>query len=127
MRLLLVDDDPSCGSSCRPTFDGVRPWSVEEADERRRGGRRRSQRRLPDVVVLDIAHARHDGLELCRRLKADAADERRSPVVLLTGSDAPAAAASSAGADAYLRKPFRPLELLGVDRAASPASATACR
>jgi ribonuclease P protein subunit RPR2 len=32
----------------------------------------------------------------------------------LTGSDAPAAAARSAGADGYVRKPFRPLELLAL-------------
>ena len=111
LRLLLVDDDPSLRKLLSATLDGFdleleEAASAEEADAA-------IERQLPDVVVLDIAMPGTDGLELCRRLKAGAADER-VPVVLLTGSDAPAAAAEQCGADAYLRKPFRPLELLGV-------------
>src|SRR5262245_44598965 len=54
-----------------------------------------------------------DGLELCRGLRSRPGT-RTVPIVLLTGSDAPAEVAAQVGADAYLRKPFRPLELLGV-------------
>jgi cyclic di-GMP phosphodiesterase len=111
VRLLLVDDDPSLRKLLSATLDGFdlqleEAASAEEADVA-------IERQLPDVVVLDIAMPGTDGLELCRRLKA-APRTSELPVVLLTGSDAPVAAAEQCGADAYLRKPFRPLELLGV-------------
>jgi response regulator RpfG family c-di-GMP phosphodiesterase len=69
----------------------------------------------PDVIVLDVRMPRTDGLVLCRKLKDDPAT-RVIPVVMLTGDDAlqTEAAARAAGADAFLRKPFRPLELLGL-------------
>jgi ribonuclease P protein subunit RPR2 len=55
-----------------------------------------------------------DGLELCRRLKADP-ETKGIPVVLLTGSEGGTRVeADSAGADAFVRKPFSPLELLAV-------------
>jgi ribonuclease P protein subunit RPR2 len=54
-----------------------------------------------------------DGLAFCRRLKEEAATCEIG-VVLLTGLDDVEHVAASAGADAFLRKPFRPLELLTV-------------
>src|SRR5439155_15714239 len=70
-------------------------------------------RRPPDAVVLDVALPGSDGLSFCRRLKADPKTSH-IPVVLLTGADeATEATAREASADAFLRKPFSPLELLG--------------
>jgi response regulator RpfG family c-di-GMP phosphodiesterase len=69
---------------------------------------------LPDVVVLDVGMPGVDGLAFCRRLKADPST-REVPVVLLTGADeATREAAQTAGAEALIRKPFSPLELLAV-------------
>src|SRR4051794_41479043 len=54
------------------------------------------------------------GLELCEELKADPAT-REIPVILLTGSTGgTSAAAKRVGAEAFVRKPFSPLELLAV-------------
>ena len=58
VRLLLVDDDPGLRKLLRPTLDGVRRRG-RGGRERRRGGRRDRSVELPDVVVLDVAHARH--------------------------------------------------------------------
>jgi ribonuclease P protein subunit RPR2 len=56
-----------------------------------------------------------DGLSFCRRLKL-APGTSGIAILLLTGSDDAAGevAARAAGADAYLRKPFSPLALLGL-------------
>jgi len=68
----------------------------------------------PDVVVLDVWMPGMDGLAFCRKLKGDAST-RDIGVVLLTGADQGTEnAAEEAGADAFLRKPFSPLELLSV-------------
>ena len=69
-------------------------------------------RTRPDVVVLDVVMPGPSGLELCRRLKENP-DTKGIKVVLLTGSEtATSADGAAAGADAFLVKPFSPLELL---------------
>jgi putative two-component system response regulator len=69
-------------------------------------------RERPDVVILDVAMPKMDGLEVCRRLKADP-DVRLTPVVLVTGlSDIDDRIRGiKAGADEFLTKPVHPHEL----------------
>jgi two-component system response regulator MprA len=59
----------------------------------------------PDAVVLDVMLPVLDGLEVCRRLRADG---DRVPVLMVTARDAIAdrVAGLDAGADDYLVKPF---------------------
>lgn len=66
----------------------------------------------PDVVLLDVRLGGDlDGLEVCRRLKADEPD---LPVIFLSGlADASDVERGyEAGGTAYLTKPFSPLELI---------------
>jgi response regulator RpfG family c-di-GMP phosphodiesterase len=110
MRVLLVDDDAAFRVLLRTTFE-VFDIDVEEAGDagEAEGAIRRFQ---PDVVVLDVRLPGMDGLALCRRIKADPANDGLG-VVLLTGSDGGTQqAADDVGADTFLRKPFSPLELL---------------
>ena len=63
----------------------------------------------PTVVILDIGLVGMDGLTFSRVLK----DRARPPfVILLTGGEVTAEAAMHAGADAVLRKPFSPFDLM---------------
>ncbi|HXG40143.1 MAG TPA: HD domain-containing phosphohydrolase [Candidatus Limnocylindrales bacterium] len=73
----------------------------------------------PDLVLLDIGLPGLDGLEVCRRLRAD----RRTatlPVILLTGrtSVEDVVAGLDAGADDFLSKPYHEAELLARIRSA---------
>jgi response regulator RpfG family c-di-GMP phosphodiesterase len=113
MRLLLVDDDRGLRTLLRTTFE-VFDIEVDEADSASVALERIASRR-PDVVVLDVHMPGMSGLELCRQLKAEE-DTAGIGVVLLTGSDADTDPehADEVGADAFLRKPFSPLELLSV-------------
>lgn len=65
----------------------------------------------PDVVFLDVMMPGMGGHDVCRRLKAL---PRPPKVIMVTAkSDVDDEwEAMSAGADAYLRKPFSPLEML---------------
>ncbi len=69
----------------------------------------------PDIVILDIMMPRMDGLEVCRRLKADPKTEK-IPIVLLSAraQDLDIREGLDIGANAYLTKPFDPVELLEV-------------
>jgi ribonuclease P protein subunit RPR2 len=112
LRILLVDDDPALRTLLRTTFE-VADVDVVEADGAA-AARRRIRAARPDVIVLDVNMPGTTGLELCEELKADPATSG-IPVILLTGSvGGTSAAAKRVGADAYVRKPFSPLELLAV-------------
>src|SRR5215204_4046633 len=110
MRVLLVDDDAKLRTLLRTTFE-VFDIDVDEAESA--AAAERSVREFqPDVVVLDVRMPGMDGLEFCRQLKADPANDGLG-VVLLTGSEGGTqAVAEAVGADVFLRKPFSPLQLL---------------
>ena len=61
----------------------------------------------PDLIVLDLMLPDVDGMEVCRRVKADA-DTRNIHVVMLTakGEEADIVAGLELGADDYVTKPF---------------------
>jgi cyclic di-GMP phosphodiesterase len=112
MRILLVDDEPSLRELLRVTFAGVDATVDEAASASEAEARIRRAR--PDVIVLDLRMPGVGGAELCKRLKASPLT-RKIPIVLLTGADLEEAQeAQRVGAEALVRKPFSPLELLAV-------------
>jgi len=74
---------------------------------------------LPDLILLDIMLPGADGLEVCKRIKADP-QTRRIPVIMLTalGEEADIVAGLELGADDYVTKPFSPRVLLARVKAA---------
>ena len=70
------------------------------------------ERDRPDVILLDVEMPGMDGLEVCRRLKADPAT-RLTPVVMVTGQTdlSDRIRGIEAGADEFLSKPVHPQEL----------------
>jgi putative two-component system response regulator len=112
LRLLLVDDDQGLRNLLRTTFE-VFDIEVDEADSGYAALERIAARR-PDVIVLDVKMPGMTGLEVCKAIKTNP-ETAGIGVVLLTGSEGGSAeAAEACGADSFLRKPFSPLELLGV-------------
>jgi diguanylate cyclase (GGDEF)-like protein len=111
LQALIVDDDAPLRELVRTVLEGA----GVEVDEAMSAAAMRVHLsdRTPDVLVLDLGLPDADGLELCRELKAS---RPTLPIVVLTGHDAVAAEGSavSAGADAFLHKPFGPLELIDV-------------
>jgi two-component system sensor histidine kinase/response regulator len=69
--------------------------------------------RLPDLILLDLMMPEMDGLEVCRRLKADPATQQ-IPIIFLTASNEMEhlVRGFEAGAVDYVTKPFNGSELL---------------
>ena len=68
----------------------------------------------PDLVVLDIVMPRMNGYEVCRRIKSDP-KTKNVPVVMCSskGEEFDRYWGMRQGADAYIAKPFQPVELVG--------------
>jgi cyclic di-GMP phosphodiesterase len=112
LRLLLVDDDDSVRALLRATFTAVDVQVAEAGDAET--AEREIAAACPDVIVLDGSMPGRNGIAFCAALKDDPATHD-IPVVLLSGSDiADDVLADEIGADAFVLKPFSPLELLAV-------------
>jgi response regulator RpfG family c-di-GMP phosphodiesterase len=109
-RILLVDDDPGLRLLLRTTLAAdecavEEASSAEEAAELARFWR-------PWLVVLDVSLPGANGLAFCAELKHKRVFGSPS-VILLTGGETTLEEARAVGAEALLRKPFSPLDLLG--------------
>jgi CheY-like chemotaxis protein len=69
-------------------------------------------RELPDLVIMDVRMPRMTGYDACRMIKTNP-ELRDVPVVFLSakGQDSEIKSGIEAGAEAYLLKPFSPMEL----------------
>jgi DNA-binding response OmpR family regulator len=107
-RVLVVDDDLTVaevvlgylrrdGFEAAHAADGLAALAIAAAAP-------------PDLVVLDLMLPGIDGLEVCRRLRAERPD---LPVIMLTarGEEEDRIAGLEVGADDYVVKPFSPKEL----------------
>jgi CheY-like chemotaxis protein len=72
-----------------------------------------AQKRMPDIIIMDLSLPVMDGWEATRRLKADE-QTRRIPVVALTGHALAghSKGAKEAGCDSFLAKPCLPDQLV---------------
>jgi two-component system, OmpR family, phosphate regulon response regulator PhoB len=79
---------------------------------------RLAQERHPDLLVLDLMLPEMNGLEVCRRLRQDAATAGL-PIVMLTakGDEVDRVVGLEMGADDYIVKPFSPKEVVARVRA----------
>ncbi|MBI3809576.1 MAG: response regulator transcription factor [Nitrospirae bacterium] len=77
-----------------------------------------ARRLLPSLILLDLLLPTMDGLEVCRRLRADE-KTRHIPIIMVTakGEEEDRVAGLELGADDYVVKPFSPRELVARIRA----------
>jgi two-component system, OmpR family, response regulator MprA len=114
VRILVVDDEPAVRRSVRRalTLEG---YEVRVAREGLEALDVLASEQV-DAVVLDVLMPGLDGLEVCRRIRAEG---HSTPVLMLTVRNlvTDRVAGLDAGADDYLTKPFALQELLARVRA----------
>jgi CheY-like chemotaxis protein len=109
-RVLVVDDEPNILYALEETvrdlgFECIAASNGEDALVIARGTR-------PDLIITDVIMPRLNGYELCEKLKAHEAT-RDIPVLLVTvrAGERDRRQGATAGADAYLIKPFHITDL----------------
>jgi two-component system, OmpR family, response regulator MprA len=115
MKILVVDDERAVRESLRRALE-LEGYQVDLAEDGEEALERLASPAVADAVILDVLMPGIDGLEVCRRLRAD---ENGVPVLMLTARAEvdSRVAGLDAGADDYLPKPFALAELLARLRA----------
>jgi two-component system, OmpR family, response regulator MprA len=117
MKILVVDDERAVRESLRRALE-LEGYDVDLAEDGEQALERLGapENGDADAVILDVLMPGIDGLEVCRRLRAD---HNVVPVLMLTARAEvdSRVAGLDAGADDYLPKPFALAELLARLRA----------
>jgi two-component system response regulator MtrA len=112
-RVLVVDDDPALAEMLGIVLraEGLEPSFVADGDAALAAFRAVR----PDVVLLDLMLPGTDGIDVCRRIRA----ESGVPIVMLTArtDTVDVVLGLESGADDYVVKPFKPKELVARVRA----------
>jgi DNA-binding response OmpR family regulator len=109
LKVLAVDDDPRILDLVARILRLAQVEVATAVDGE--AGLALAQVTRPDVVLLDIMMPRMDGYDVCRALKASDDAPKIVMITAKTSSD-DELAALAAGADGYIRKPFRTEDIL---------------
>ncbi len=109
-HILVVDDDAPVLRALKRVLESA-GYQVSTASDGQEALAMIARAR-PDLLVLDIIMPRMDGLEVCRRVRADPF-VAKLPILFLTAKSRPADVAQGldAGGDDFLSKPFDVVEL----------------
>jgi len=115
-RILVADDEKDIvdliaynlereGFTVLKAFDGRRAWEMANAEK-------------PDLLLLDLMMPGMPGIEVCRRIRGQAATAQL-PIIMLTAKADPVdkVLGLEIGADDYITKPFHVQELIARIRA----------
>src|SRR4030042_1559386 len=107
--IAIVDDEKNIRETVAYALkkEGFRPLTFSNGQEAWES----FQKKLPDLVILDILMPMMDGLELCRKLRSV---NEALPIIFLTSKDDEfdRVLGLELGADDYLCKPFSMRELI---------------
>ena len=111
MTVLIADDESSVVELVRVTLEDERVHVISATDGPL--ALAIAVEAHPDLILLDVNMPGCDGVEVCRRLRADASFAS-TPIVMLTAATRPedVRRGLEAGATEYLTKPFSPVRLL---------------
>lgn len=108
--VLVVEDDPGMVALLREALAPEQVRVIEAHDGET--ALKRAREEHPTLLLLDLNIPRPDGLEVCRRLRADASPSlRHVPILVLTGmahAEVSIEETFLAGATDYLTKPIKP-------------------
>lgn len=109
--ILVADDEESLRLLIRTTLDSPEYTILEASDGT--SALEMARQQLPDLIVLDWMMPGKDGLEVARELRADPRTASLAILMLTAmGQERDRQKGLAAGVQAFLVKPFSPLDLL---------------
>ncbi len=116
--ILIIEDDADIAESLHYNFkrEGFRSVIAESGEKGLRLAL--DPKNIPSLIILDLMLPGMSGMELCRRLRREAATES-TPIIMLTAKAAETdkIAGLDTGADDYIVKPFSVKEVIARVRA----------
>jgi DNA-binding response OmpR family regulator len=110
-KILVIEDEVDILEVLEYTLsrEGYRVLSTRDGED----GVYLARKDAPKLVLLDLMLPGLDGIDVCRRLKADVVT-RSIPIVMVTakGEESDIVLGLGVGADDYITKPFSPKELV---------------
>lgn len=108
-EILLIEDEPSVAAFVKQGLE-EEGFKVEHVSDGQLALDSVQQQKF-DLILLDILLPKINGLEVCRRIREDKLS--KAPILMLTALSTPenAALGLDSGADDYLAKPFKLIEL----------------
>ena len=107
-RILVVDDEPEIADLIElylrnDNYDVCKCYTAEEALEC-------IENEELDLAILDVMLPNIDGFALCQKIR----EKHVYPIIMLTakGTEVDKITGLALGADDYMTKPFKPLELM---------------
>jgi two-component system chemotaxis response regulator CheY len=110
-RIMIVDDSSVMHAYHRQTLSPLPGCRLSFARHGQEALAKIEAEGPPDVIVLDVNMPVMDGLEFLRRLRALPIPRAAVIIVSTEGKDDDLRRGLEAGADGYVRKPFKPTEL----------------
>src|SRR2546430_6910258 len=124
--VLVVDDDPLLCELLRVTLaiEGIEVTAAHHVIH----AEKLLAESVPNAIVLDVGLPGVDGVFYCERLR-ESPRTKRLPIIAISGSEDAGVMAVTAGAGAFVHKPFGPLQLVagfrrGARAAPPPGGAT---
>jgi len=116
-KILVIEDDPDIALSVKYNLERDGDFEVTVVRDGIEGIRE-TTRQPPDLILLDLNLPGLDGLEVCRRIRGDAATAS-IPIIMLTArvEESDTIRGLELGADDYVTKPFSVKELVARVRA----------
>jgi response regulator RpfG family c-di-GMP phosphodiesterase len=110
-RVLVIDDDRLLCELIRTTFE-LEGFAVDAAHDVIEAEKALADSK-PDAILLDIGLPGVDGIFYLERLR-ETPQTSKLPIVAISGSEEAGRSAKAAGATAFVRKPFSPMDLLAL-------------
>ncbi|MBE9068516.1 response regulator [Leptolyngbya cf. ectocarpi LEGE 11479] len=110
-HILIIDDEDDIRDVAQVALETIGGWQVSTANNGPEG-LAQMQTSLPDAVLLDVMMPDMDGIEVFKRMQADA-KTRAIPVILMTAKTQTADQQRflSLGVTAIITKPFKAMLL----------------
>ena len=107
-KILIVDDEKNIVDIIAFNLkkEGYTVITAADGEE----GVQKAMEENPDLILLDIMMPKLDGYEVCKKIR----EKKNTPIIMLTAraEELDKVLGLELGADDYVTKPFRPLELV---------------